>query len=192
LDNDASRHSPAVDVKRAGHSRHGLEGHAPVPAGTGRAGECDPRDQRVTSLKDLHGAGLHQDHGRDPCLNAPARHAALPLTSEPPRSTTSEAAGAPDATTGKARRRFCGRQSVVTSRAGRDGVPGSHDGHDGTDGPAVRHSPEAERRHRRPNTAPAYYLGHPAALWITVMRPHRRPATASEVWPLRAASGPYR
>jgi hypothetical protein len=23
----------------------------------------------------------------------------------------------------------------------------------------------------RPNTAPAYYLGHPAHLWITVMRP---------------------
>ena len=27
---------------------------------------------------------------------------------------------------------------------------------------------------RRPNTAPAYYLGHPAALWITAMRPRRR------------------
>ena len=66
------------------------------------------------------------------------------------------------------------RTAAATSRAGRDGVPGSHDGHDGTDGPAVRHSPETERRHPRPNTAPAYYLGRPAALWITVMRPHHR------------------
>jgi hypothetical protein len=30
------------------------------------------------------------------------------------------------------------------------------------------------RTTRRPNSAPAYYLGHPARLWITVMRPHRR------------------
>jgi len=30
------------------------------------------------------------------------------------------------------------------------------------------------RTARRPNNAPAYYLGHPARLWITVMRPHRR------------------
>jgi hypothetical protein len=65
--------------------------------------------------------------------------------------------------------------AAVTSRAGRDSVQGSNDGHDGTDGFAVRHSPaEPEPGHRRPNTAPAYYLGHPAALWITVMRPRRR------------------
>jgi hypothetical protein len=32
----------------------------------------------------------------------------------------------------------------------------------------------------RPNTAPAYYLGHPAHLWITVMGPQttNRPAPA--------------
>ena len=67
--------------------------------------------------------------------------------------------------------------AAVTSRAGRDSVQGSNDGPDGTDGFAVRHFPaEPERRHRRPNTAPAYYLGHPAALWMTVMRPRRRPA----------------
>ena len=32
----------------------------------------------------------------------------------------------------------------------------------------------------RPNTAPAYYSGHPAYLWITVMRPQttRRPGPA--------------
>ena len=37
---------------------------------------------------------------------------------------------------------------------------------------------EPERDARRPNTAPAYYLGHPASLWITAMRP-RRERTAS-------------
>ena len=34
-------------------------------------------------------------------------------------------------------------------------------------------------------TASAYYLGHPAALWITAMRPRRRP-TASR-YPMEAA-----
>jgi hypothetical protein len=35
----------------------------------------------------------------------------------------------------------------------------------------------------RPNTAPAYYLGRPARLWITVMRPrgHARPE-ACRAW----------
>ena len=42
-------------------------------------------------------------------------------------------------------------------------------------GSAVRDFPAApERKDRRPNTAPAYYLGHPAGLWITAMRPRRR------------------
>lgn len=67
-------------------------------------------------------------------------------------------------------------RAAVTSRAGRDSVPGRRNGRDRTDGSAVRHpSAEAERTHRRPNTAPAYYLGHPAAVWITVMRPTRSP-----------------
>ena len=67
--------------------------------------------------------------------------------------------------------------AAVTSRAGRDSVQGSHDGLTArTDSPFPHFPAEAERRHRRPNTAPAYYLGHPAALWMTVMRPRRRPA----------------
>ena len=37
---------------------------------------------------------------------------------------------------------------------------------------------EPERDACRPNTAPAYYMGHPAALWITAMR-SRRGRTAS-------------
>jgi hypothetical protein len=38
---------------------------------------------------------------------------------------------------------------------------------------------EPERNVRRPNTAPAYYLGHPARLWITAMRPRRDRAAAA-------------
>jgi hypothetical protein len=65
--------------------------------------------------------------------------------------------------------------AAVTSCGGRDSVQGSHDGRAGTDGFAARHFlAEPERRDRRPNTAPAYYLGHPAALWITAMHPRRR------------------
>lgn len=78
--------------------------------------------------------------------------------------------------------------AALASPAGRDSVQGSHDGRDGTDGFAARHFPaEPERRDRRPNTAPAYYLGHPAALWITVMRPRRSPAASGYL--LEAAVG---
>ena len=67
--------------------------------------------------------------------------------------------------------------AAVTSRAGHDSRQRGHDGRDGMDEAAVRHFPaEAEWGDRRPNTAPAYYLGHPAALWISVMR-RRRPVT---------------
>jgi len=67
------------------------------------------------------------------------------------------------------------RSAAVTSRAWRDSVPGSHDGRDGTTGSATRHFPPSQSRVlSRPNTAPAYYLGHPARLWLTVMRPRRR------------------
>ncbi len=77
--------------------------------------------------------------------------------------------------------------AAVASPAGRDGVQGSHDGRDGTDGFAARHFPAGrERRDRRPNTAPAYYLGHHAALWITAMRPRRRPTASGYL--LEAAS----
>src|ERR1035441_6436864 len=37
---------------------------------------------------------------------------------------------------------------------------------------------EPEPEISRPNTAPAYYLGHPARLWITVMRPRRKRTTS--------------
>ena len=40
---------------------------------------------------------------------------------------------------------------------------------------AVRHLPEQRQQGAfRPNTAPFYYMGRPAGLWITAMTPHRR------------------
>jgi hypothetical protein len=36
------------------------------------------------------------------------------------------------------------------------------------------------QRRRRPNSAPAYYLGRPAGLWLTVMRARRRPIQSDE------------
>lgn len=39
---------------------------------------------------------------------------------------------------------------------------------------------------RRPNSAPAYYLGHPASVWAAAMRPRRR-RTASHRLVLAAA-----
>jgi hypothetical protein len=35
-----------------------------------------------------------------------------------------------------------------------------------------------DRKARRPNTSPAYYLGHPADVWLTAMRPRPRPAAS--------------
>jgi hypothetical protein len=45
----------------------------------------------------------------------------------------------------------------------------------GRRGSALRDSPaEPDRKARRPNGAPAYYLGRPAAMWITAMHPAPR------------------
>ena len=64
---------------------------------------------------------------------------------------------------------------AMTSRAGRDSVQGSHDSRHGSGGSHSGDVPaQPERDPRRPNTPPAYYLGHPAALWIIAMRPCRR------------------
>ena len=46
---------------------------------------------------------------------------------------------------------------------------------DGRGGTIVRDHPEKPRRvMARPNTAPAYYLGRPARIWMTAMNPRRR------------------
>jgi hypothetical protein len=74
-------------------------------------------------------------------------------------------------------------------RAGRDSLQRGQDGRDGKGGSALRDYPaRPERKGRRPNTAPAYYLGHPAGLWITVMRSRRR-RTASRYLMEAAVSG---
>ena len=76
------------------------------------------------------------------------------------------------------------------SRAGRDGLQSRHDGHHGGGGSAPRDFPAAPgRTARRPNTAPAYYLGHPAALWITAMRPRRRPTASGYLLEAAVSSG---
>ena len=79
--------------------------------------------------------------------------------------------------------------AAVTPRARRDSVQRGHDDRRGGGGSALRDFPARPGRNaRRPNTAPAYYLGHPAALWITAMRPRRR-RTASGYLPEAAVSG---
>jgi len=63
--------------------------------------------------------------------------------------------------------------------AGHSSLPGTHDGHDNGGGSATREfHARPQREISRPNITPAYYLGRPARLWITAMRP-RRSRTAS-------------
>jgi hypothetical protein len=59
------------------------------------------------------------------------------------------------------------------SRAGRDSLQRRPGGRDGGSGSALRDFPAEPERNGRPNGAPAYYLGRPAALWITAIRPLR-------------------
>lgn len=100
-------------------------------------------------------------------IRCPAGH----YYSGPVESLTSRPADSGDPGTAGAR-----------SRALRDGLQGSHDGREGGSGSAVRDFRGAtERKARRPNTAPAYYLGHPARLWVAVMRPHREVSGAAAV-----------
>ena len=78
--------------------------------------------------------------------------------------------------------------AAAGSRADRDSLPGTHDGGDGGGGSALRDYPaEPERMGRRPNTAPAYYLGRPAWLWISALSPRRRQTASSH--PVQAVTG---
>jgi hypothetical protein len=61
------------------------------------------------------------------------------------------------------------------SRAGRDSLQRGHDGRHGGDRSHAPDVPaEPDRDVRPPNTAPAYYLGRSARLYITAMPPRRR------------------
>ena len=57
---------------------------------------------------------------------------------------------------------------------------------DGTDARDPGPAPGApQRKARRPNSAPAYYLGHPADLWITAMRRQRTAIASPRPMPAR-------
>ncbi len=76
--------------------------------------------------------------------------------------------------------------ATAASPAGRDSPQRGHDDRRGDGGAALRDIPAKPGHNaRRPNTAPAYYLGHPAALWITAMHLRRRPTASG--YPLEAA-----
>jgi hypothetical protein len=80
--------------------------------------------------------------------------------------------------------------AAVASPAGRDSPQRGHDDRRGGGGSALRDFPARPGRSaRRPNTAPAYYLGHPAALWISAMRPRRRPAASGYLPEAAVSSG---
>jgi hypothetical protein len=64
--------------------------------------------------------------------------------------------------------------AAVASTARRTRLTGRHHGRAGTGGPVIQHPAEPRQAIRRPNTAPAYYLGRPATAWITAMSPRRR------------------
>jgi hypothetical protein len=77
----------------------------------------------------------------------------------------------------------------ASSRAGRDSPLRGHDGRDGG-GSALRDYPAApERKDRRQNNTPAYYLGRPATVWITAMRPRRRRTAPRHLMEAAARSG---
>ena len=70
--------------------------------------------------------------------------------------------------------------------AERDRLPRGRVGRDSGGGSVPREFPAGtERKVRRPNGAPAYYLGRPAALWITAIGPSRKPTTSR--YPTEAA-----
>jgi hypothetical protein len=82
------------------------------------------------------------------------------------------------------------RIAALTSRATRHSAQSSHDGRDGVGGIAIRDLPaEPEPGIGRPNTAPAYYLGHPAHLWITAMNSHRRRTRSNQAMQTLTAAG---
>jgi hypothetical protein len=70
--------------------------------------------------------------------------------------------------------------AAVASSVRRDNGRGGRDRPDSRGGFAVLAFPaEPERDVPRPNSAPAYYLGRPARIWITALRPRHR-HTASQ------------
>ena len=68
--------------------------------------------------------------------------------------------------------------AVAAPSATRDNLTGVHDGPHGSGGSTAREAPGQAEREIPPNSARACYLGRPARLWITAMRPrHQRAAS---------------
>jgi hypothetical protein len=63
--------------------------------------------------------------------------------------------------------------AAVASSARHDRLTGGHDGRAGPGRSFIQDPGERGQAIRRPNTAPAYYLGRPASLRITAMSPRR-------------------
>jgi hypothetical protein len=77
-------------------------------------------------------------------------------------------------------------ESLTNSPTARAGIIARDTRLDGRGGTIVRDHPEKPRRViARPNTAPAYYLGRPARIWMTAMNPRRRrkPAVGAQSLP---------
>jgi hypothetical protein len=63
--------------------------------------------------------------------------------------------------------------AAVAATASPPGSTGSHDGRHGTGAALIQDPGGPGQAIRRPNSAPAYYLGRPASLWITALSPRR-------------------
>ena len=80
--------------------------------------------------------------------------------------------------------------AAAAPSARRDSLTGDHDGLDRRGGSAVREIPaEPERDIPRPISAPAYYLGRPAHLWIAGMRPGGRRTASRHAVPTVTGGG---
>jgi hypothetical protein len=76
--------------------------------------------------------------------------------------------------------------AAAASTARHGSLPRTHDGRDSGGGFALHEFPaEPGQAVRRPNCAPAYYLGRPAHQWITAMRRSR----AARSHPMHAVTG---
>ena len=69
-------------------------------------------------------------------------------------------------------------QAGVAASAGPDWRPAPHEGRAGGGRLAILEPGEPEREARRPNGAPAYYLGRPARQYMSAVRPRYRRAAS--------------
>ena len=85
-------------------------------------------------------------------------------------------------------------RSAAGPPSGRHRTPQrTQDSHDDGGRPGTRDFPSRKRREvSRPSTAPAYYLGRPAALWITAMRPRSPRSPRMQRFPRHCHQEPRR